>query len=693
MHIILNLKSDLCAASGHGHAATINTDIVYDQATGLPYVPAKRLKGCLREVGLEIVSARQSEEIATTFYELFGEVGKSDSGMLNISDGQLGYTTGKVPKHSALDALTTLRYSTRMEAPNDELDAIIRKAKDKSLRAARVLNKGETLTFNVESLSGTHLKFLKECCGLLKSMGSNRTRGWGEVECKLDEKPCTAASDEEKCAPEKYIIPFCNDKSLFQASYKITLEDPVISSLLSGGNGCEGHIPGSMLMGCFAGLWIKENPAKDKAHENETFRRIFLEGGVKFGFAYPGNYIPFYPTPTSIKTNKKGDAFFDDANIGYKTDDNLSGKLGGYININEHSEVNIAKPRFEVVMHHARPHDKAKGSPQENEQADSGAFYSYMALASRQVFFGNIVGTKSDLELLFALMPKKSIIRLGRSRTAQYGNASFEWKNDFSRARLSAENITVKKGKDICITARSPMIICDEVGTIAPSADILARKICKNFIVQRSFISEASVAGYNAKWLLPRPQTPAINGGSVIILHNNGDDVTLNKEQFLGLRTGEGFGHVFIEKPLEDGRLRDGTEVSIESTLEEAASARLQGMVDSIEAKREWEQAAIKLAKTLTSDDTKLPSSAQLGRLINVIRKVDSKSALDDKINKDWKDDEKLKLITNLCNNVFALKYDDEKLCDSAWQIYHDCLKTVIRQIRQIKQERRGSDE
>ena len=46
--LIITLKSDLCAGSGYSCAGIVDSDLCYD-IYGIPYIPAKRLKGCLRE--------------------------------------------------------------------------------------------------------------------------------------------------------------------------------------------------------------------------------------------------------------------------------------------------------------------------------------------------------------------------------------------------------------------------------------------------------------------------------------------------------------------------------------------------------------------------------------------------------------------------------------------------------------------
>ena len=49
----IELLSDLCAASGEVHNSLIDCDVTYDEY-GIPYIPAKRLKGCIREAALEL---------------------------------------------------------------------------------------------------------------------------------------------------------------------------------------------------------------------------------------------------------------------------------------------------------------------------------------------------------------------------------------------------------------------------------------------------------------------------------------------------------------------------------------------------------------------------------------------------------------------------------------------------------------
>ena len=50
--IKIQLLSDLCVSDGGVYNSMLDTDICYD-AFGFPYIPAKRLRGRLRECALE----------------------------------------------------------------------------------------------------------------------------------------------------------------------------------------------------------------------------------------------------------------------------------------------------------------------------------------------------------------------------------------------------------------------------------------------------------------------------------------------------------------------------------------------------------------------------------------------------------------------------------------------------------------
>ena len=76
MKITIKLLSDLCTCSGETYNSMVDMDVVYDEY-GIPYIPAKRIKGCIREAALEMM---QMEIISLEMYErLFGKEGNQKS--------------------------------------------------------------------------------------------------------------------------------------------------------------------------------------------------------------------------------------------------------------------------------------------------------------------------------------------------------------------------------------------------------------------------------------------------------------------------------------------------------------------------------------------------------------------------------------------------------------------------------------
>ncbi|MDR2751670.1 MAG: RAMP superfamily CRISPR-associated protein, partial [Clostridiales bacterium] len=118
--IEITLRSELCAASGDGFAGVLDSDIVFD-ALGLPYIPAKRIKGCLREAALDILSV--SDEYEKAYETLFGKTGDIRSGGIKLGNGFLKdydtiaseLKTKGTHMNEAMNLHTQIRVRTRME--------------------------------------------------------------------------------------------------------------------------------------------------------------------------------------------------------------------------------------------------------------------------------------------------------------------------------------------------------------------------------------------------------------------------------------------------------------------------------------------------------------------------------------------------------------------------------------------------
>ncbi|NJD53803.1 MAG: CRISPR-associated protein [Candidatus Methanoperedens sp.] len=198
MNLIFELKllSDTLIGSGEGWGANIDSDIVFDDI-GLPYIPAKRVKGCLKESAIEIVEMFENSGIkfATNgdIEMLFGKPGQMRSSMFSFPNCYLSdYESNRkwlewlktkyqelITKEIILGTFTITRQQTAID--NNGI------AKVHSLRTKRVLKKGSNFSGKIEcnGIEEHLLCLLSLAVSNLRYMGTNRNRGFGCISCNL----------------------------------------------------------------------------------------------------------------------------------------------------------------------------------------------------------------------------------------------------------------------------------------------------------------------------------------------------------------------------------------------------------------------------------------------------------------------------------------------------------------------------
>lgn len=195
----IELISDALIGKGEGWGATIDSDIVFDDS-GLPYIPARRVKGCLRESALEVSEMFDRSEMEKKMYGvikgLFGESGGINSGPLEIYNLYIeDYSKNRewldwfrskykkenlFSKEQILKTFTSIKQHTAIEK-----DGI---AKETSLRTFRVLNKCNVFSGHIRVLSEidqSSMQLLAFSVRNLRYLGTNRNRGLGQIKCKL----------------------------------------------------------------------------------------------------------------------------------------------------------------------------------------------------------------------------------------------------------------------------------------------------------------------------------------------------------------------------------------------------------------------------------------------------------------------------------------------------------------------------
>ncbi len=202
----VTLESPCLIGSGEGFGAVIDSDIVFDEF-GIPYIPAKRIKGCLRDSAIEAceifrlagiklfdLSEEDSENRFTIVTSLFGKPGDEKPAPayfsnLTIQDYYsmvqwLKYLMAEYPniinRESIINQFTEIRQQTSIDEKTGT-------AKEHSLRTIRVVKKGHTFkgTIDIEDDKEDIFRLLYFACKNLTHIGTKRNRGFGKVSCRL----------------------------------------------------------------------------------------------------------------------------------------------------------------------------------------------------------------------------------------------------------------------------------------------------------------------------------------------------------------------------------------------------------------------------------------------------------------------------------------------------------------------------
>jgi hypothetical protein len=106
--------------------------------------------------------------------------------------------------------------------------------------------------------------------------------------------------------------------------------------------------------------------------------------------------------------------------------------------------------------------------------------------------------------------------------------------------------LNLSNGDTFRLVAVTPIILEDDNGINKADVNLVLAALGADFEVLRCACAETTVSGYYGKWLLPKRQERALAEGSTIVFRYNGNGTMLDLN-FIGKRTGEGFGQVRFE--------------------------------------------------------------------------------------------------------------------------------------------------
>lgn len=193
--IRIEFTSPSLPGAGEGWGSVIDTDVIFD-TYGLPYLPARRLKGALKNSALEIIDMLTLSGISSF------EAGVVDKafGLPGFAEGQVCFSNMYLPQYQQVSAwcrwalqeysgvlspdviintFTEIRQQTAIN--KDGLVA------NHSLRTLRVLKSGMVFEGTVSFINNNAdiINLLALACANLRQIGTMRNRGFGQVECSL----------------------------------------------------------------------------------------------------------------------------------------------------------------------------------------------------------------------------------------------------------------------------------------------------------------------------------------------------------------------------------------------------------------------------------------------------------------------------------------------------------------------------
>lgn len=680
----IKLESPLTSGAGEGRVGLVDQDIAFDDV-GLPILPGRRLKGLWREAYRDVVDAWQQCGQATTSVEqIFGESGQGPNdgdACIHIANAELKNTASlkewleylqhnKIRKLHADDVVqhyATVRSQTAIER-------LTGSAKENTLRRTRTLKSGlvfrARVNFNEITPDPELLNALALGAVSLKYMGTARTRGLGKVNCQFLELDSNGKvkylmpqlntnylpSIKSTVLSQSVHNPIVQTTNILETSpqkpthvlrYRLKLITATVIPVSDGDPNTvvsRQDIPGSHLWGIAA--WCYLNQANHTAAD-PVFRNVFLNGGLRFLTAYPeaiDNQQRMIPIPHSIRKSKIDDKPYDLADQPSSIPpDEPTKRFDRHYTKFGSGGIETQSVKTERNYHHARAtNDRRKGRALGAEVPDGGALFTYQAIQPNQTFQGAVLGSESDLKNLKTWLQSPKTVTIGRSRSAQYGEAEFEWIDDVPQELTdivewdgftpSQAPTNLEERLRLIITTLSPLLGVNERGhpivsfPVQELANALGLPETAKPELLSSFTRTEAISGYNTHLRLPRQQWQAIAAGSVFefkLEQDLADEKLMELERNgLGLRKGEGFGRIAVNR--QNNLYLGSEEMQLDDPMNanypDVPDAEITGLLPILtqvvrtNCSTEMEKYAREIASQLAKDK-KIPSNSLLGRL------------------------------------------------------------------------------
>jgi hypothetical protein len=282
-----------------------------------------------------------------------------------------------------------------------------------------------------------------------------------------------------------------------------------------------------------------------------------------------------------------------------------------------------------VESHHRRPRNRHIAKATEND----GEFYQYETLEEGYLFRGSIVAREGTLETIEELLSEDDHIRIGRSKTGQYGKCVVTYETESNE---SGEELY--PGDEIGLLCASDTILLNEYGFASGEAGLFVEALTEtlrcspnDFELIDYAASTVTTGGFLGVWKMPKIQYGALRAGTVFRLAYRGKEpIEVPKELYLGIRNEEGYGLVRIHE-LEEFDLPQPRPEPLEDLQSEQTTKITPSMLSLLHYRLAvLQKEKITIMAIEKARNTSGVSNAFLGRLLRFVSHADDFEALED---------------------------------------------------------------
>lgn len=305
----------------------------------------------------------------------------------------------------------------------------------------------------------------------------------------------------------------------------------------------------------------------------------------------------------------------------------------------EDNDVLLYRVKRRINIHNQRDRKKGRGTEA------NGAVFSYDAIDAKQTFHAVILcdseEDKKNIESLF----KPEDIWLGGSQSAGYGHTIIELvqndelvENDSNWYEVgTSPQERIERNEDLTITLLSDTIVRNDFGQVVADPEVLRQVLSAALNVELEFqeggiyASSLIVGGFNRKWGLPLPQTPAFAAGSVFVFNKVDFDlqrIKLLEEQGIGERRVDGFGRIVAnwlddEQTVYNAKLPQSEAKAVNTTEPLAPeSFKIATNIATRIVRKKLDELLLKQVSSIELLKKDKISNSQLSRLMIVARKA-----------------------------------------------------------------------